>query len=1090
MALIDLKSNLANFRSDFSRESTKTSTVEPIPTTIIPKTSPVNPTGIPVKEKASFKDLPGQVNFFNDERGGAKGFVNKSSNRFNSNIIGINSGVYNYVNPTRIPVKDKTSLINPIEISVKDKISPINTISIPVKEKTSLINPIGIPVKDKTSPINPIEISIKDKISPINPITIPVKDKISPINPIEISIKDKASRINPITIPVKDKKSPKNIPVEASSIVVRKKTSPKNVPGQVNFFNDEKGGANGFTLKASDRFKSDFIGVNTRTFNSNLQNIKATPAKTSPKDVPGQVNFFNDEKGGAKGFSLKASDRFKSNFIGLEGGLYNYGVAGAKSILASNFITPPISIQHNDALPIFNPSILEIGTYKIDNQLGEFGSPFKYLKDGAISTKKFSIRGYHEKNKYNDVVKSVSNQSDKSLLYVRGTERNSLSAIDAEYVKYDLREESYNPTYMKQPFIVRDMGKRWGFRTSPGAFDDGLIRGGIVTALDRSIQDTVRIAKWMASPKGLLWVVKQIGLGLTNPNVEKSVTSTILGLPQTKVHTGLASLLSVPGAAFGLHFTRHGIPFLNQLASYENVIKINRVLEFTPESSNRLVKVRNELFGSVGPTTGPLGFFGKIQNVLRTLNGYTAAPILTLSAGIGGPGSVYGIGGTLIRRYTNTAAEALKHAKDTSNFTPIYNIKSQYGSSIATYAWKNTGATEDTNKNTSFNIDLQTGADGTDRSSLKHQAELLDESKYGADLGTPGGWIGQQIKINTAVGRRGADGGSAPAAPINNYITMAYHKIPKDSKKLELKGDFRNALEDDGTELAGGAPGIAAYTGKPESDTYFSDYNLEKRYGMGNPGAVGKDRSKPYTFLIPSSQFGTTNRAVLSGDTKFTGDKINALDIRKGTDGGDPYPANHKDFIKFFFEDGTQGENILVFRATMTGFTDSFSPGWDRIDIMGRPDGAYLYSTFERSISFNFIAAATSRSEMIPMWRKLNYLASYTMPDIRGNQKPSGPMMRFTIGDLFQRTPGFITSLSYTVPDDATWDIAEDKESSAPSKDDAKELPMVVEVSLSATIVGDYRPQQMGRVYSLSPGGSAGAGVGQWLGDAAVQSGS
>ena len=208
---------------------------------------------------------------------------------------------------------------------------------------------------------------------------------------------------------------------------------------------------------------------------------------------------------------------------------------------------------------------------------------------------------------------------------------------------------------------------------------------------------------------------------------------------------------------------------------------------------------------------------------------------------------------------------------------------------------------------------------------------------------------------------------------------------------------------------------------------------------------------------------------------------ITGLDIGKG----DPYPSGgsvkHRDFIKFFFEDAHQGTNIMAFRATLTGFTDTFTPGWDTISIMGRPDSAYLYSSFERAISFNFTVAATTRSEMIPMWRKLNYLSTYTMPDISGGNKPSGPLMRFTIGDLFQRTPGFLTSLSYTIPDDANWDIATESEG-----DVAKELPMIIDVSVGATIVGDYRPQKMGRAYSLSPGGGTAAGPGNWLGDADI----
>jgi hypothetical protein len=113
------------------------------------------------------------------------------------------------------------------------------------------------------------------------------------------------------------------------------------------------------------------------------------------------------------------------------------------------------------------------------------------------------------------------------------------------------------------------------------------------------------------------------------------------------------------------------------------------------------------------------------------------------------------------------------------------------------------------------------------------------------------------------------------------------------------------------------------------------------------------------------------------------------------------------------------------------------------------------------------------------MWRKLNYLSTYTMPDFIGSARPSGPFMRISIGSLFKNTPGFISSLTYTVPDDATWDIAED----AKDTPDAKQLPMIVDVAMSFTIVGDFRPQVKGRAYSLQ-------GDRDWLKDSVTKLGS
>jgi hypothetical protein len=496
--------------------------------------------------------------------------------------------------------------------------------------------------------------------------------------------------------------------------------------------------------------------------------------------------------------------------------------------------------------------------------------------------------------------------------------------------------------------------------------------------------------------------------------------------------------------------------------------------------------------------------------------------IIRSLSGLGGPNSLYGIGITEIRRDEVTISTQLI-ASLKSKLTPYYSVRKQYAANLNNF--NNYGSTKEENSNNFVPtivglLDLSgqsnTGSDpvnGVDlrTSSIKNlyleysksnlsQTNLIKRRdnkivleskqanpfsrKFDISRGTP-----TEASLNTLY---------YGANDIRNYSTLAYRQIPnrKDDKYtgnaginggqiIDLKGDFRNALNTDAT-----------YTGRrvdfPGSD-YYQENSLENKYGFGNLGKVGADKTKPNTFLTPGVKFIGKDRYILLNEAdKFRGDKVTALDVNlsQGIASNQVYTKTGKDLIKFYFQDGaisdettTANHAVMAFRATMTGFTDSFSPGWDRIDIMGRPDGAYLYNSFERTISFNFTVAALSRSEMIPMWRKLNYLASYTMPDFKGTTiKPSGPFMRITIGDLFYRTPGFITSLSYTIPDDCTWDIAEDTF----DNDDAKQLPMVVEASVSFTIVGDSRAQMHGRVYSLSPLNTRIKNAqGQWLGDAA-----
>ena len=323
--------------------------------------------------------------------------------------------------------------------------------------------------------------------------------------------------------------------------------------------------------------------------------------------------------------------------------------------------------------------------------------------------------------------------------------------------------------------------------------------------------------------------------------------------------------------------------------------------------------------------------------------------------------------------------------------------------------------------------------------------------------------------------KRSADSTS----PIKEYATIAYNKIPTRPKdSIPSFNDFRNSIESSDS-----------YIGKQEDD-YYQKFNLEKQYGFSKSfdrtiqGNTVKARGEK-SFIIKGKAFdgNNINSWNLSTNDKFTGDKINAIDIIKDyTNPDDVYTkARAKDFVKFYFADGEmQGNNlrrIMAFRATITGLTDTFSPSWDSIQIMGRPDSVYRYSSFERSISFSFKAYAMTRSEMIPMWRKLNYLASFTAPDYVGGYV-AGPFMRLTLGDLYQNCPGFIESLSYTIPDDAVWDIADD------GNEDSKQLPTMIDVSVGYKIIGTHRPINMGRMYALSNNDSDTENEnGQWLGN-------
>ena len=134
-----------------------------------------------------------------------------------------------------------------------------------------------------------------------------------------------------------------------------------------------------------------------------------------------------------------------------------------------------------------------------------------------------------------------------------------------------------------------------------------------------------------------------------------------------------------------------------------------------------------------------------------------------------------------------------------------------------------------------------------------------------------------------------------------------------------------------------------------------------------------------------------------------------------------------RDLIKFGFgiisNDTPSNIKFLQFRAYLTNFTDNFNPSWDSVKYVGRGEEFYNYTGFSRNISFNLSFAALTRQELIPLYNKINYLASLTAPDYTNNGYIRGNIVKLTIGDYIDNQPGIIDSLSYNIEDNTMWEI-------------------------------------------------------------------
>lgn len=190
-------------------------------------------------------------------------------------------------------------------------------------------------------------------------------------------------------------------------------------------------------------------------------------------------------------------------------------------------------------------------------------------------------------------------------------------------------------------------------------------------------------------------------------------------------------------------------------------------------------------------------------------------------------------------------------------------------------------------------------------------------------------------------------------------------------------------------------------------------------------------------------------------------DMINMKDIIYDSAEYDYKSEEYRDLIDFRFEDiSSVGKNnpiILVFRSAIKNLSDKFTPSWSEKVYIGRPDKFYTYTGFTRDISFSMNVYCNSKDEIIPQWRKINRLAGMCYPVAYSNNvSMKSPILRLTIGDLYQGIYGFINSLTINVIDESFWGI-----------DIGYQLPMVISVDIGFTVI--YEVDGLGAPITDSP---------------------
>lgn len=202
----------------------------------------------------------------------------------------------------------------------------------------------------------------------------------------------------------------------------------------------------------------------------------------------------------------------------------------------------------------------------------------------------------------------------------------------------------------------------------------------------------------------------------------------------------------------------------------------------------------------------------------------------------------------------------------------------------------------------------------------------------------------------------------------------------------------------------------------------------EQRVNLGNAGA--KNITKSY----------------VTGNNKAL-DKINALPLYKSSNVDPDKDIN--DLCKFrigvISNDDPNQKTYIHFRAFLDAMDDSYTAEWSDQKFSGRAENLYNYQGFDRKFNLAWTVAAQSKQELIPMYQKLNYLASVCAPDYSSDGYMRGNLITLTVGGYLYEQVGIMTGINYSVPMESPWEIAINE--TGGSDPSVKELPFIIKVS-------------------------------------------
>lgn len=318
--------------------------------------------------------------------------------------------------------------------------------------------------------------------------------------------------------------------------------------------------------------------------------------------------------------------------------------------------------------------------------------------------------------------------------------------------------------------------------------------------------------------------------------------------------------------------------------------------------------------------------------------------------------------------------------------------------------------------------------------------------------------FGEQQTIGDVLGEK---------VEITYSNSNTYTQVLKDNRNYDTIYNTPNGIPADSfSETQIDLTSVSPIHGVKRGGDDFGRFGKPFGYGFKNRNNPGSKQSKYSPEVNPETGkqdniYKTESRRALKNlrgfsDESNSGDKINLNpssydsidDSGLVTIGENEY----KDLVPFWI--GYYGSTKpTLFRAVINGLTETVSPSWSSNNFVGNPYKYYIYESIERGVAFNISLYCNNPLELAANWERMSTLTKYAYPSIKDNLA-NPPFIWFKLGDMYHKKVGIIESLSYTMPDNGTWE----------TDVDGFTLPKFIDIAISIKFienVGDGSKSQL-----------------------------